>query len=128
MFGIVLIKKSELQELRAKAELAASTVLPFWQAEADKAVAILKQTEIGDAVADSIKAIKDAEMSGLEKFQAVVGEIAPLLLDYVSKGGIPAVIDDVEDVARQLVQSVYNDVMSTKAGSVIKAILKVFGL
>lgn len=128
MFGLVLIRKSEIEDLRAKAAAAAATVLPFWKAEADKAVALLKQTEIGDAVADSIKAISSAELSGREKFEVVVSEIGPQIVSYMIRGGVPAVVSDVEDVARQLVQSVYNDVMSTKAGSIIKAILKVFGL
>ena len=121
IFGIRIISDAKFQALKAEAE-------DFIDTEADKVVAALKQTEIGDAVADSIRAIKDANLSGQEKFAAVVGEIGPVVLDYVISGGIPAVLDDVEDIARQLVQSVYNDVMSTGFGKILADIKRLLGL
>lgn len=121
IFGIRIISDAKFQAIKAEAE-------DFIETEADKVVAALKQTEIGDAVADSIRAIKNADLSGQDKFAAVVSEMGPVVLDYVISGGIPAVLDDVEDIARQLVQSVYNDVMSTGFGKLLKDLKALLGL
>lgn len=128
IFGFTLISNADLAELKAAASREIDTIVPFWKAEADKVVAALKNTEIGDAVADSIVAISDANLSGAEKFSKVVGEIAPLVLNYVNRGGVNAVIEDVEDLARQLVQSTYNDVMSTGFGKIVRALRDLLGL
>lgn len=121
IFGIRIITDAKFRALKAEAGA-------FIDTEADKVVAALKQTAIGDAVADSICALKNKDMSGGEKFAAVLAETAPVILGYIKDDGIDAVIDDVEDLARQLVQSVYNDVMSTGFGKIVADIKRLLGL
>lgn len=102
-------------------------VMAFVLTESQKAVAALKQTPIGAAVASNIAAIESEALSGQQKFEAVVANTLPLIVSYVAQGGVKAVVDDVEDIGRALVQQVYNDTRSTKAGQIAQAILALFG-
>lgn len=95
--------------------------------EVQHAVAALKQTDIGKTVAADIKSLKDSTLSGTAKFEQVLGNTLPLIISYASGGGVSAVLTDVESIGRELVQSTFNDVASTKAGSIATAILAMFG-
>ena len=96
--------------------------------EADKAVAALKTTAIGKAVATDVKALSRSDLSGLEKFEQVVKNTAPLIVTLLTNDGRAAAIGDVTDVARALVQSTFNDIASKRAVSVGRTILSVLGI
>jgi hypothetical protein len=117
IFGLTILPTKQLNALKE----AAGT-------EADRVVAALKQTEIGDAVVDSIKAIDNQALTGQQKFEIVVAEVAPIILRYVQNGGVKAAIGDVEDLGRQLVQSVYNSVKSKGFGKIVSGLVKLLGL
>ena len=107
---------------------AAKSVEAFALTEAQKAVAALKQTTIGATVAADVKAISDKALSGTEKFEAVVANTMPLIANFLTSGGRKTAIAEVEDVARALVQDVFNDTLSTKAASIASVILKLLGI
>lgn len=107
---------------------AAKSVIAFALTEEQKAVAALKQTAIGAAVAADIKALKSDTMSGQQKFEEVVKNTLPLIVSMIAEGGVQKTVKDVEDIGRALVQSVFNDVASTKAGSIATTILKLLGI
>ena len=119
--GIHIISSAKLNELKQQAEQFAMT-------EAGRAVIALQKTDIGAAVAADIKAVSSTTMTGGQKFEAVLANTLPLIVKYATGGGISAVVDDVEDIGRALVQMVFNDVKSTKAGSIGRQILKLLGL
>jgi len=119
--GIHILSSKQLEAVKAEAA-------GFAVSEAGKAVAVLKQTSIGSIVAKDIAAMQDKNLSGAQKFSTVVANTAPLVLKYATAGGLVAVLADVEDIARSLVQSVYNDTKSTTAGRVAAAVLKRFGI
>jgi len=107
---------------------AGQSVQAFAMTEAQKAVAALSKTTIGATVAADIASLTNSSLSGAEKFAQVVGNTAPLLASFLTQGGVATAVADAEDVARQLVQSLYNDLQSTKAGSVAKSILALLGI
>ena len=121
MFGIRILSSQQLAAIKAE---AASLAL----SEASRAVAALKQSEIGNVVAKDIMVMSASNLTGVQKFEKVVANTAPLLVKYVTGGGFAAVEADVMDIARNLVQSIYNDVRSKTAPNIGKAILKLLGL
>lgn len=112
------------KQFHALQELGHS-VQPFVLSEAQKAVALLKQTDIGLTVMSDIQAVASKQLTGVQKFEQVVANTAPLVLKYVTGGGVSAVLADVSDIARELVQSLYNDFTSTKASSIAMDLLAV---
>lgn len=105
---------------------AGHAIEQFAVSEVQKAVGVLKTTSIGATVVADIAAAKDTQLSGAQKFEQVFANTVPLVLKYVTGGGVEAVEADVADIARELVQSTYNDVLATKAGSIATAILDLF--
>ena len=95
--------------------------------DAQKAIAALKNTEVG-AVAADIKALTSSTMSGAEKFEAVVVNTLPLLVDALKAGGITKGLKEVEDIGRAFVQDVFNSTISKKAETIGSLLLKVLGL
>lgn len=96
--------------------------------DAQKAVAALKNTSVGTAVAADIKALSSSTMTGAEKFEAVVANTLPLVTDLLATGGLKKAETEVADIAREFVQSVFNTVASKKAETIGSLILKVLGL
>ncbi|UAK25681.1 hypothetical protein [Sphingomonas nostoxanthinifaciens] len=88
---------------------AGHAVEQFALSETQKVVATLKTTSIGATVTADIKALEDSTLIGAEKFEQVVANTAPLVLPYVTGGGLASLAADAGDVARELVQSLYND-------------------
>lgn len=86
----------------------------------DKAVAMLKQTHIGTSVLNFISIVDDDDIPGSEKFDKVVSMIMPVIKDFADNGRLDTTADQIEDFARQFVQSAYND--WNKAGG-LKAII-----
>ncbi|UAK25510.1 hypothetical protein [Sphingomonas nostoxanthinifaciens] len=91
---------------------AGHAVEQFALSETQKVVATLKTTSIGATVTADITALKDSTLTGAEKYEQVVANTAPLVLSYVTGGGLASLASDAADVARELVQSLYNDVAS----------------
>lgn len=85
----------------------------------DRVVAALKETEIGDAAVDSVRALMDKDMPGSVKLETVVKEIAPRIALYAA-AGLPQLQKDAEHVARHLAQSVFVEV---KADSTLATLL-----
>lgn len=112
-------------EITKSSALAAAQSLAL--SATDRAVVVLKQSNLGTVVANNIRIVAGRELSGREKFEQVVSQTVPLIVSYASSGGVRAAATDVEDLARALVQSVYNDAQSSTAGRVASAILKFFG-
>ena len=92
-----------------------------------KAVAALKTTSVGSVVAAEIKTLSSATLSGEEKFAQALATALPLIQQFLtSKGAAAVAIDDVEDIGRELVQSLYNDLLSTSTSKVVSFILSLF--
>lgn len=124
IFGLRIITKGQFNDLKA----AAATALNIVPSETAKAVLALKQTEIGAAVASDIEAISSKDMTGTEKFEAVLANTLPLVVSFLSGKGLAVALDEIEDIGRALVQSIFNDFKSTTAGKIASIILKLFKL
>ena len=105
------------------AGISGKSIKDFVVSETQQAVAVLKKTEVGQLVAEEIKIVNSSTLSGPQKFEQVLSKAMPLIKDLVAAGGAKVVLKDVEDIGRALVQEVFNDVMSTKAGTIAKLIL-----
>ena len=122
--GIHLLTDAAVQHLKA----AGHQVEAFAVNEFDKAVTAAKSTEIGTAALSAVHAVMDKTMTGEEKMLHAIGAVAPVVVDYVAKGGLPAVVADAEQFARAVIESTLADVKHTKAVSIAQAILKLLGL
>jgi hypothetical protein len=121
LLGIHILSDAAVAHLKA----AGHDVVEFAASEADKAVIAIKNTDIGKTVAADIAAVKDHSISNMQKFENVVSNTLPLVLHYVTGGGLSAVVSDVESLTRSLVQAVFNDTASTTAGKVAAEILSI---
>lgn len=121
LFGLHILTSRQIASIKGE-------VKEFAVSEADKIVIALKSTEVGAAVAANIKAISSESMTGAQKFEAVLTNTLPILLSYAVGGGVPAAIRDLEDIARALIQSVFNDVQSTSVGRVLGGLIKLLGI
>lgn len=74
-----------------------------------KAVALLKQTSIGTAVANLISLASLSSAPGQDKFAAVLSAIEGAYNAFVSNGGLAGLIATGVSVLRQLVQSLFDD-------------------
>ena len=90
---------------------AGHAVETFVLTEPQKLVATLKSTSIGATVMAEVANLKDQSISGAEKFAKALAIATPLVLNYVTAGPA-AIVTDAEGVARELVQSLYNDMMA----------------
>ena len=107
---------------------AGQSVKAFAMTEVQKAVAALKTTSIGAIVAADIASLKDARLTSAQKFETVVANTLPKIVELATTpGAVKVELSDVESVARELVQSVFNDTASTKAGSIATLILTLLG-
>lgn len=96
--------------------------------DAAQAVAALKNTPIGQSVADDIKALSSSTLTGPQKFEQVVESTLPLIQDLLATGGLKKNLKEVEDIGRALVQDVFNSVVSKKADVVGSLILQLLRL
>lgn len=124
ILGLRILTKERFNDLKA----AADTALNIVPSETAKAVLALKQTEIGGMVASNIEAIGSETLTGAEKFEKVLENTLPLVASFLTGKGLEVAIDEIEDVGRALVQSVFNDFKSSTAGRIANLILKLFKL
>lgn len=123
MFGLKIISTKQWKDIKAQL----GTIDDFALSEVQKVVAALKATDIGKAVAANIKAIENDALTGLQKFETVVSNTVPLIVSYVTGGDVKAALSDLEHIARELTQSVFND-GKVKGGSILTAILRILGV
>ena len=83
------------------AAIAAAAVVT----EGQELVAGLKGT-LGDTIRADIATMAGSTLTGEQKMAEVVGRTVPLLVAELGAGTIEA---DAKDIARELVQSLYND-------------------
>ena len=100
----------------------------FALTETQKAVAALAKSSIGQNIAADIAALTDSSLAGAEKFEQVVTTTLPMLANMLSASGRQTALAEVEDLGRALVQQIYNDTKSTKAGSIATLILGLLGI
>ena len=122
--GIHILSDAAVAHLKASGH----QVETFAVNEFDKALAAAKQTEIGTAALKAVHAAEDTTLTGPQKLEQAVAAVAPVVVDYVAKGGLSAVISDAETFARSLVESTLADVKQTKVVGIAQAILKLLGL
>lgn len=107
---------------------AAKSIEAFAFNELDKAIVAAKQTEIGAAALKAIAIVETPGATALQKIEGAIAIVAPVVVDYIGRGGFPAVIADAEAFARAVIESTLADTKQTKAVSIGKAILKLLGL
>ena len=123
--GIHILNDTKFHEMKAALEAEGHTVVASATASIDQTIATLKTTEIGKAAANAISAAEEPGLTGAQKFEKAVASTLPTIVDYASKGGVSAAIKDVEDIGRQIVQSVFNELKSTTAPSVATSLLSI---
>ena len=96
--------------------------------EAHEAVALLMTLPIAKAVRDDILTIANDSLSGQQKFDVVLDRTLPALISLLKDKGLAVAVGEVEDIARAFVQAVYNETASTRAGSIARKILALFGI
>ena len=99
---------------------AGHAIEQFALSEPQRLVATLKANSIGATVTAEIANLKDATLSGAEKFEKAVAIATPLVEKYVA-GGAGSIVADVEGVARELVQSLYNDTIGAAKAALAAA-------
>ena len=107
---------------------AAQEVVAVVVADTTKVVALLMTMPIAHVVRDDIRTIANGSYSGQQKFDIVLGNTLPVLIDLLTGKGFNVAPGDIEDIARAFVQAIYNDTMSTRAGSIARQILALFGI
>ena len=129
IFGIRI--RLPWSKIEQAVEDVAEEAVEFAGGQIDKAVAMLKQTNVGTSVTGIIEAVANEDLSGREKFERVVASSIPILKDFLDNGKLDTTLGDIEDLARQLVQSSYNDWNATGglkrlAGPLIALIKSIF--
>lgn len=81
------------------------------------AVAIIKANPIGALISADIATLKDSSLTGSDKAAKVVASAIPLIESLVA-GGAVTLVASVEDTAREVVQSLFNDTI----GAIEKAV------
>lgn len=99
----------------------------FALTEMQKAINALKKTEVGAAVAADIRALTSSALTGPQKFEQVVANTLPLVAALATKGGTDVAVNEAEDLARALVQDVFNEIASTRAFSIASLVLRALG-
>lgn len=115
---LALIPQSVLDTLKADGQ-----AIEHWAvSEADKVVVTLKQnTGLLGVVANAIQLFdKHTALSGADKMAKVVQMAAPAIIAVLTSGqsAVAVIETEIFDLARQLTQSVYNDIKVTGAGQI----------
>lgn len=106
-------------------EADGKAVETFIITESQKLVAALKSnTGFLGIVATAIHDVEDGTKTGAQKFEEVVGLAVPELIKIVTSGQSAfAVIEtDIFNLAREAVQSVYNDMTGTPAAAILNSL------
>ena len=82
----------------------------------DHALAIIKANPIAALISTDIATLKDSTLSGAEKAEKVIANAIPLITTLAT-GGVVTLVASVEDTARLVVQSLYNDTIGAAASA-----------
>lgn len=120
MTSLVLTVETEIKDVIHEAKTVwlpkAETFLEGVAITAEqKAVALLKETTVGTAVANLISAASSASTAGTTKFAAVVAAGKALYDAFVDNGGLKGLLTSGVSVLRQLVQSLFDDFAAASA-------------
>lgn len=96
--------------------------------ELDKGIALAKKTTIGAAVASAIHVAETNGGSAEEKMASALKVVKPAIVAYLKRGDAVAAVEaDAEQFAKQLIESTLADLKQTKAVTIARAILAIFG-
>lgn len=107
---------------------AAHELVEIMLTETQEAIALLMTLPIAKTVRDNILTIANDSLSGQQKFDVVLGRTIPALIALTRGKGLETAAGDIEDIARGLVQAIYNDVASARAATIARKILALFGV
>jgi hypothetical protein len=94
--------------------------------DTQKLVTVLLTLPIAGATRDNILSLANDSHSGQQKFDIVLGHALPALVELIAGKGMDVPMSDVEDIAREFVQAVYNKVASPRATLVARVVLALF--
>jgi hypothetical protein len=101
--------------------------IPAEPTDTQKVVAILLGLPIATDTQDRILSLENDSLSDPQKFEIVVGHAILDLIALAAGRGLEAAPHDVEDIAREFVQAVYNVTASPRAPAMAHALLKLLG-
>ncbi|WP_267396197.1 MULTISPECIES: hypothetical protein [unclassified Sphingomonas] len=92
-----------------------------------RAVAAVAQkgNPIGDAALAAVNAAESTALTGAEKKDQVIAAIKPVIIAEAAKGGLKAIVDDVEHFAGMVVEEVVAQVKQTSLLTIATALLKI---
>lgn len=96
--------------------------------DTQKFVAVLLTMPIAATTGDRILSLANDSHSGQQKFDIVLGSALPALVELIAERGTKLPASDVEDIAREFVQAVYNQVASPRAALLARVLLPLFGV
>ena len=96
--------------------------------DTQKIVAVLLTLPIASDARDNILSLANDSLSGKQKADLVVAKALPALIDLVAEKGVAVPAGDLEDIARELVQTLYNQVASPRAALLARVLLPLFGV
>ncbi len=103
----------ELDPIIAEAKALASKAVDFLKdvpiSAAQKAVAFVKETSLGTAIANLVSAASNSQANGADKFAAVVDAAWDAYEAFIGAGALKGLIDIGLNILRQVVQSIYDD-------------------
>lgn len=109
--------KIELDPIIADAKALASKAVDFLKdvpiMAVQKAVALIKETSLGTAIANLISAASHSDLSGSARFTAVVDKAFDAYTAFVENGGLKGLIALGVSVLRQTVQAIYDNMKAS---------------
>lgn len=117
---------SFFKRLIAKARPAAP--IKVAPTDTQKLVAVLLTLPIAADARDAILSLVGDSYSGRQKADIVVGKTLPALAELIAARGMQLPASDIEDLARELVQTLYNQIASPRATLVARLLLTLFGV
>jgi hypothetical protein len=110
LFGIHILTDAQLAALKAAGHELEGVAISAGQ----HAVATLKASTVGQQIVGMMQTVEDKSMTGAQKFAAVLAQAIPLVTSAIADHGL-TLIATVEDTAREVIQSLFNDLFSGAA-------------
>jgi hypothetical protein len=96
--------------------------------DTQKIVAVLLTLPIASDTRDNILSLANDSLSSKQKADLVVSKALPALVSLIADKGMAVPAGDLEDIARELVQTLYNQVASPRAALLARVLLPLFGV
>ena len=87
-----------------------------------------EKTTLGHAIVAACTALISSDLTNQQKFEQVVADALPLVLQVAAGGGVALVAADASTLTRTLVQNVYAAEVSTTAGAVAAKLAPLVGV